>query len=145
MLTWHDWNDGKPFGCLMPTNDLSKAPYGSYEVQEDNSVSWQTDISRGVCDSIPDAKTAVERKMLCYPIKGDEPCAGQYTEVPYKFGKVYTVRRLRTLIKRGELDGHGHPIKDNKMDGECVIWPSTVAAIPEDADHIQWYSKREEK
>ena len=151
MLKWHeqtvDDDNGLPceaFGYLMDTRDDEKAPYGSYQVEEDNTVSWHTDLTDGVVDTVKEAKEMVERKMMCCPLENDGPCVGRYDDIPYKFGKTYTVRRFRTMVKHNDLtdmDGHGHPIKDRKMDSELIITPSRVKCIPEDADHVQWYSK----
>jgi hypothetical protein len=41
-----------------------------------------------------------------------------------------------------DYDGHGHPVKGDKMDGGIFIHPSRVShAIPEDATHIAWFNR----
>ena len=62
----------------MDAEDFSKAPYGSYQEEEDGSVSWKTDLTSGTCDTKDEAMENTERKMLCYPIVGDgKPCVGR--------------------------------------------------------------------
>lgn len=39
-----------------------------------------------------------------------------------------------------DYDGHGHPVKDNKMSNQ-IIKPSKFVEIPEDATHIMWFNK----
>lgn len=49
-------------------------------------------------------------------------------------------------VKAGSLtidDGHGYPVKNNKMNPDSKIIPSPIGVtpIPEDATHIAWYNK----
>ena len=153
MLKWNKWGDDgdrpddaegvSQFGCLMTAND-EMAPCGSYQVEEDGSVTWATDLAEGVEKSIEDAMEMVERKMMCYPLDTTKPATGRYDDKPYKFGETMTVRRFRKHIKDADFtnsDGHGRPMRGKKLDSECLVKPSTVAVIPEDATHIQWYNK----
>lgn len=41
-----------------------------------------------------------------------------------------------------DYDGHGHPVKDGKMNGSIWVKPSNrFSSIPDDATHIAWYNR----
>jgi len=41
-----------------------------------------------------------------------------------------------------DYDGHGHPVKDDSMNGSIYIKPSNVGRdIPKDATHIMWFNR----
>lgn len=44
----------------------------------------------------------------------------------------------KTLI---DYDGHGHPVKDNKMAINILVRPSRLIEIPLDCTHIIWFNK----
>ena len=60
-------------------------------------------------------------------------------------GDLMPVVEYLECVKEGlfiDYDGFGHPVKDNKKDGEINIYPSDGALhIPDDATHIIWYNK----
>lgn len=67
-----------------------------------------------------------------------------YTEQIPNFGELMTVKEFINSCKEGwfiDYDGHGHPVKDNKMDDSICIYPSQLVLIPKDATHIIWFNR----
>ena len=57
---------------------------------------------------------------------------------------VYTTEEFISRCDQGmfiDLDGHGHPVKDNLADNSVFIKPSRYSQIPKDATHIVWYNR----
>jgi hypothetical protein len=95
-------------------------------------------------ETIREAQMEVERRMMCYPLDFSEVAVGRYTDNLHSFGEVIGIRRFKIRVKEGEFtdnDGHGRPLRNGKMDSECLVLASQLDAIPEDATHIQWYNK----
>ncbi len=40
-----------------------------------------------------------------------------------------------------DYDGHGYPVKGNKMASGVVVKPSNLSVIPSDATHIMWFNR----
>jgi len=151
MLKWipkETDNKDEAAELLVDANDPDKGAYGGIMTVE-GKVRWTNTFPKeapaeGTCESVEEAKMEVERKMMCYPLETGKPAIGRYKDEPHGFGETISVRRFRKRVKDGDFtddDGHGRPMCSGKLDTECTIWPSTLASIPEDATHIQWYNK----
>lgn len=80
--------------------------------------------------------------MYSKPVKFTK--TGQYGCGPDDEDDVYTVAQFRRLCKNKsfiDYDGHGYPVRDNLADGDVVIKPSRLEAIPVDATHVVWYNR----
>lgn len=63
----------------------------------------------------------------------------KYNQPLTNYGHLMTIEEFKGFLFI-DYDGHGHPVKDNKMSGH-YIKPSKLDQIPEDATHIMWYNK----
>lgn len=64
-------------------------------------------------------------------------------EIP-EYGDIMTVDEFKSSVIDGsfiDYDGHGHPAREGKMEGDLMIYPSIVNDIPKDATHIVWFNK----
>lgn len=60
------------------------------------------------------------------------------------YGNLMTVQDFIENCKIGgfiDNDGCGHPVKDNMMNDDLIIYPSQRVLIPKDATHIIWFNR----
>jgi len=67
-----------------------------------------------------------------------------YTEKPKYRDHIMTWEDFFECCKNRifiDYDGYAHPMKDNFIDSDIIIKPSTRNKIPIDATHVVWYNK----
>ena len=61
-----------------------------------------------------------------------------------EYGDIFTVASFIELCEMGmftDWDGYGYPVKDNKMDAQRTIVPTTIHEVKYQATHIVWFNR----
>lgn len=84
-----------------------------------------------------------KRGIICKLVKFKLIEIMEYNKDLPNYGELIDVKTFSACCCDNNLidyDGHGHPVKNNKMSNQ-IIKPSKFTEIPEDATHIMWFNK----
>jgi hypothetical protein len=68
----------------------------------------------------------------------------RYNKALPDYGDLMSVEKFKEYCRDGcfiDYDGHGYPVKDNKMTYDIIIKPSKLKDIPNDTTHIMWFNR----